>query len=111
MSRTYAYAIAGSYSGCVSFPGAHLHVCCTVGTPSKMSFDVNSARFELVFTPEPSCSADTEIFLNEAWYYPNGFTVTFTPSDGGSYKSIAMNRIAVTAQTTGELALVITANQ
>jgi endoglycosylceramidase len=74
LSRTYAYAISG--------------------LPTAMSFDTKSANFTLQYSPNPSISQPTLIYLNQQWYYPNGFYVAITPSTV-TWKQIETNRIAV----------------
>ncbi|KAJ3197631.1 hypothetical protein HK101_002059 [Irineochytrium annulatum] len=61
-SRTYATAIAG--------------------TPNSMSFDDASGHFTLTFTHDGS-DHPTEIRLNSASHYPNGYRVVATASAGG----------------------------
>lgn len=60
LSRTYAQAIAG--------------------TPVRMDFDSAHATFELEFNASVT-SAPTEIYLNEAMYYPKGYRTEVEPSD------------------------------
>jgi hypothetical protein len=52
LSRTYAQAIAGK--------------------PTTMSFDTSSKAFLLQYNYNPLASGPTEIYLNEAFHYPNG---------------------------------------
>lgn len=77
LSRTYAYAIAG--------------------IPTAMSFNPSTALFQLSYRVNSQVSAPTEIYLNQAWYYPNGFSVAFSPSNGGAFTLMGPNRIAVTS--------------
>eukprot|EP01123_Difflugia_compressa_P004860 TRINITY_DN16376_c0_g1_i1.p1 TRINITY_DN16376_c0_g1~~TRINITY_DN16376_c0_g1_i1.p1 ORF type:complete len:164 (+),score=21.45 TRINITY_DN16376_c0_g1_i1:30-494(+) len=74
LSRTYAYAISGM--------------------PTVMSFDPNTATFQLQYNAF-KLSLPTEIYLNEKYYYPQGYTVTTTPVSGLSWKEIGINRIAI----------------
>jgi len=77
LSRTYAQAIAG--------------------IPSLMSFEPSDSSFRLVYLIDPTAKAPTEIYLNEEYYYPNGFTVTITPSNAAVWKQVAKNHIEVYA--------------
>jgi len=60
LSRTYAQAIGG--------------------IPSRMTFNPDTAAFELVFNATIT-AAPTEIYLNEELHYPNGFKVDVEPAD------------------------------
>jgi len=58
-----------------------------------MYFDPDSKEFHLVYEARKT-SLPTEIFLNQAWHYPNGFTIWLTPS-GLSWNQIDQNHLAV----------------
>ena len=63
LSRTYARAIAG--------------------TPVHTAFTETSGHFELDYEVNTSILAPTEIYLNEAWYYPDGYSAYLViPVDG-----------------------------
>jgi len=47
------------------------------GTPKSFAFDPTTGRFTLTFTPDPSITAPTVIFV-PARHYPNGYTVAVT---------------------------------
>lgn len=74
LSRTYATAIAG--------------------VPIYMHFDTKSAAFQLRYNINPQISKPTEIYLNQKWWYPNGFNVTIAPSSL-TWKLYETNRLAV----------------
>lgn len=77
LSRTYATAIAGA--------------------PVSMSFNPTTAHFTLLYASSASVKsgATTEIYLNEAFYYPQGFYVTFAPLGVASYTK-THNRVEIT---------------
>ena len=52
ISRTYAQAVAGDIV--------------------SMSFNSTTSDFTLIFSPSKSTTLPTEIYLNEALFYPNG---------------------------------------
>jgi hypothetical protein len=71
------------------------------GTPTWMFFSPDNSIFSLLFTLntvppllnnhnlsncidmfEQTITQPTEIYLNEAYYYPNGYIVTTSPSQG-----------------------------
>jgi len=60
LSRTYPQAIAG--------------------VPTQMSFDPDSFIFNMKYIADTTIELPTEIYLNELLHYPNGFTVTITPT-------------------------------
>ncbi|KAJ4461998.1 putative Glycoside hydrolase [Paratrimastix pyriformis] len=76
LSRTFAPAIAG--------------------VPVSMAFDPETALYNLKYNPNPAAKGPTEIYLNEAWYYPHGFDVTITPPGAAQWAKVATNRIEVT---------------
>jgi len=78
LSRTYAPAIAG--------------------IPISMKFDSSTGYFYLVFKINTTIQAPTEIFLNEKFYYPNGFSVTISP-DVATYTAVSTNYINITPKT------------
>ncbi|EFA75181.1 hypothetical protein PPL_11255 [Heterostelium album PN500] len=90
-SRTYAQAVAG--------------------TTINSQFDSTTAKFSLSYTINPACKLPTEIYLNEALYYPNGYSVEFIPQLYANYTSTT-NRIFVNhiIDTSQELTVLITAN-
>jgi len=75
LSRTYAQAVAG--------------------TTQSMSFDFDNGSFNLQYTINPSCKLPTEIYLNEAQTYPNGFTVTIEPPFLANWKHVTKNHIQI----------------
>jgi len=72
LSRTYAPAIAGE--------------------PNHMNFDPKTGDFELSFRATIE-EAATEVYLNEALNYPNGYTTEVTPSGCLSQSSNEQNYI------------------
>lgn len=58
----------------LSYPYAYA-IC---GTPITQSYSSHSYTLELV--PRTCGESHTEIYLNEAMYFPRGFTIAFTPS-------------------------------
>jgi endoglycosylceramidase len=88
LSRTYAYAIAG--------------------VPTSTSFDSASSRFTLTYTLNTAISAPTEIYLNEAWYYANGYAVVITPSTAVSWSSPQKNRIYLTPSSAAQNGVSVT---
>eukprot|EP01116_Phalansterium_solitarium_P022334 TRINITY_DN7331_c0_g1_i1.p1 TRINITY_DN7331_c0_g1~~TRINITY_DN7331_c0_g1_i1.p1 ORF type:complete len:510 (+),score=172.13 TRINITY_DN7331_c0_g1_i1:1018-2547(+) len=75
LSRTYARAIAG--------------------VPTSMTFAPSTSAFTLVFNSNSSIAAPTEIYLNEALYYPNGFTVSVAPWGAATYSQPSPNIVQV----------------
>lgn len=66
LSRTYAQSIAG--------------------VPQSMEFNPNHGEFQLAFIP--TSTQPTEIFLNEKYYYSNGFQVKMIPENAGVWKKV-----------------------
>ncbi|KAJ5067604.1 cellulase [Anaeramoeba ignava] len=60
LSRTYAQAIQG--------------------IPMMMNFDPITSKFQFKFQFNSSIPLQTEIYLNEEYYYPNGFSVNISPN-------------------------------
>jgi len=79
LSRTYAQAIAGF--------------------PTKMYFNSKTGAFELTYTYNANATGNTEIYLNEALWYPNGFKVVLAPSNVATWSHPATNRIEVAHPT------------
>jgi endoglycosylceramidase len=79
VSRTYASAIAG------------------VG--KSMKFDNSTYIFNLQYNIKKSCKLPTEIYLNEDYFYPRGYTVTISPTNVAQWKSPEKNKIYVTASS------------
>ena len=69
LSRTYAYAIAG--------------------TPIKMKFYPSSSWFILSLISNTTITDPTEIYLNEDIYYPNGFECEFSPEGWSTWGRIS----------------------
>ncbi len=79
LERTYARAIAG--------------------VPSAMRFDPANGEFELVYAPDPSARAATEIWLALERHYPAGYAVEV---EGGSARPAAREpRILTVEAATG----------
>eukprot|EP01114_Cavostelium_apophysatum_P023075 TRINITY_DN8580_c0_g1_i1.p1 TRINITY_DN8580_c0_g1~~TRINITY_DN8580_c0_g1_i1.p1 ORF type:complete len:268 (-),score=43.04 TRINITY_DN8580_c0_g1_i1:53-856(-) len=79
LSRTYAQAISG--------------------VPTHVQFDPWTSKFELVYVMNTNIDAPTVIYLNEGWYYPNGFDVNLTPSSYANWTSPSNNTIFITANS------------
>eukprot|EP01104_Vermistella_antarctica_P004518 TRINITY_DN14960_c0_g1_i1.p1 TRINITY_DN14960_c0_g1~~TRINITY_DN14960_c0_g1_i1.p1 ORF type:complete len:561 (-),score=78.10 TRINITY_DN14960_c0_g1_i1:15-1577(-) len=67
----------------------------TAGVPSSMSFDSETGVFNFTYLINTTIAEPTIIYLNEEWYYPNGYSVTVLPS----------NAVNVTSPTTNYLNL------
>ncbi|XP_065910588.1 endoglycoceramidase-like isoform X2 [Dysidea avara] len=63
LSRTYAQAVAGVYDG--------------------QSFNPLNSDFALGYYADINIDQPTVIYLNEKFYYPNGYRVTMTPARSG----------------------------
>ena len=61
-----------------------------------MLFDPTSSDFYLKYGFLANVSGPTEIYLNEPWYYPNGYTVSIEPSGAATWKSTEKNFVHVT---------------
>ncbi len=72
LSRTYARAVAG--------------------TPTSMSFDVDTGAFNLAYRPNPRISQPTVIFVPTSTHYPHGFC---TRASGGVISKPAANIVDV----------------
>jgi len=77
LSRSYAQAIAG--------------------IPIIMSFDPETSNFILTYQINPSIEGPTEIYINEDFYYSNGFGVSITPSNAATWKRTKKNHVEVYA--------------
>lgn len=80
LSRTYARAIAG--------------------TPTAMNFDPETSVFQLTYILNLKVSQPTEIYLNEEYYYANGYVVSVVPSQIVQAKSPGKNLVWVYALPT-----------
>jgi hypothetical protein len=75
LSRTYAYAIAGD--------------------PISMHFDPSSAYFVLTYKTSNNVQGTTEIYLNQEFWYPDGFQVSIVPPQVASWTQYEYNRIRI----------------
>jgi len=76
LSRTYAPIIAGS--------------------PIQITFDPETSNFLLRYKiTNGTTILQTEIYLNEKYYYPSGYTVAALPPTQVSWKKVDVNRIVV----------------
>jgi len=75
LSRTYAPAIAG--------------------VPTKMEFVPATSAFTLQYKANANARLPTEIYLNEKYYYPKGFTVAITPASAAAWVQTAPNRVEI----------------
>ena len=68
----------------------YTHALC--GTPKLMQFNPDNSQFNLVYTHGDCGSQPTIIYLNQEFYYPNGFTVNVYPqSINMEYKQTELN--------------------
>ena len=77
ISRTYAQAVAGEIT--------------------ETFFNTTTAEFLLSYTLNSACTLPTEIYLNEALHYPNGYNVVVYPPVLVKWTSPATNSINVVA--------------
>eukprot|EP01130_Rhizamoeba_saxonica_P007725 TRINITY_DN3133_c0_g1_i2.p1 TRINITY_DN3133_c0_g1~~TRINITY_DN3133_c0_g1_i2.p1 ORF type:complete len:515 (-),score=85.88 TRINITY_DN3133_c0_g1_i2:469-2013(-) len=75
LSRTYATATAGKIT--------------------TMDFDVKSGKFFMEYELDKEIKQPTEIYLNEKWHYPNGFTVNISPPHFATWSKTETNRIHI----------------
>jgi endoglycosylceramidase len=75
LARTYAQAVAGSIQ--------------------SMAFNNETCVFALVYNIKTSCTLPTVIYINQQWNYPNGFTVSISPSSAASWKLVQANTINI----------------
>eukprot|EP01121_Diplochlamys_sp_Union-15-3_P017331 TRINITY_DN6080_c0_g1_i1.p1 TRINITY_DN6080_c0_g1~~TRINITY_DN6080_c0_g1_i1.p1 ORF type:complete len:410 (-),score=39.87 TRINITY_DN6080_c0_g1_i1:66-1184(-) len=88
-SRTYAYAIAG--------------------TVVSSEFNAKTSEYNLSYRINPTCKLSTEIYLNEALYYPRGWNITFSPPDVASWSRLEpKNYIKLTHKTDQSVLLFLT---
>ncbi|KAF2069016.1 hypothetical protein CYY_009664 [Polysphondylium violaceum] len=92
LSRTYAQAIAG--------------------IPLYMNFDPLSSDFQFKYYINTSISEPTIIYLNQEFYYSNGFTVNITTGDA-MYKVVEPNNVYVipTSTTINNSLIVVNINK
>ena len=84
LSRTYAPIIAGR--------------------PILMSFNPNTAAFVLEYAIDKTVSQnDSEIYLNEALHYPNGFTISIKPENAASVVQTEKNRLTIKHQNPSDM--------
>jgi hypothetical protein len=78
-----------------------------------MLFDPASAGFQMTFTANTAIQQPTLIYLNEAMWYPNGYTVAISPSGAATWTSPETNRISVSfssqAKNGAKISITITA--
>jgi len=89
LSRTYAQAIQG--------------------VPVSMTFHSDTSLFTLTYELNTSIQAPTIIYLNEEWYYPNGFNIDLVPSNLATYQKARTNYLEITGTQSGTLTVTITA--
>lgn len=77
LSRTYAQAVAG--------------------VAQSTSFSSTTYAFSLVFTQNPSLSAPTEIYFNQALHYPAGYSCTVAPAAAAKCVLARKNMLQVLA--------------
>jgi len=75
VSRSYAQAIAGN--------------------TTNMVYNTTTQQFTLMYNISITCTLPTEIYINEALNYPNGYTVTLFPPTAVTWSSPQRNSIFV----------------
>eukprot|EP01102_Stenamoeba_stenopodia_P008003 TRINITY_DN2266_c0_g1_i1.p1 TRINITY_DN2266_c0_g1~~TRINITY_DN2266_c0_g1_i1.p1 ORF type:complete len:535 (-),score=83.50 TRINITY_DN2266_c0_g1_i1:97-1647(-) len=80
LSRTYPRAVAGEI---VTY-----------------KFAPETSTFTLVYFTNTTITEPTEIYLNENWYYPNGYSVDLMPESALSWTSPSTNLVWVTPTPT-----------
>lgn len=80
LSRTYAYAIAG--------------------LPASSAFDPTTSTFKFSFIINTNITSPTEIYLNQAWYYPNGYKVAINPPEFARWESPSKNMVYILPTST-----------
>lgn len=73
-----------------------------------MNFNRANGNFTLSYLQNPAIQAPTEIYLNEDFYYSNGYTVTLSPSDAATWKATSKNHIQVSATSSTSSKLLVT---
>jgi len=63
----------------------------TAGVPINMAFFPDTSLFRYIYAINTSITMPTEIYLNEAWYYPNGYTVNVSPANALTWTSPRRN--------------------
>eukprot|EP01112_Ceratiomyxa_fruticulosa_P020687 TRINITY_DN712_c0_g1_i4.p1 TRINITY_DN712_c0_g1~~TRINITY_DN712_c0_g1_i4.p1 ORF type:complete len:514 (+),score=101.67 TRINITY_DN712_c0_g1_i4:1010-2551(+) len=69
------------------------------GLPFDFSFNAANSDFWLSYSIDPSISLPTEIYINEEFYYPQGFNVLISPQGTATWKS-SSNLVSVYAVST-----------
>lgn len=80
------------------------------GLPLLMDFNAETSEFQLIYNLDTTIQGPTVIFLNEKWYYPNGYQVRLSPSGLATWSKISTNYIQVVGAKSGKLTVDITAN-
>jgi endoglycosylceramidase len=68
----------------------------TAGLPRHQFFDPKTSEFRFIYAVNTTISQPTEIYLNEAWYYPNGYNIVLSPPNVVQWKSPATNKVILT---------------
>lgn len=102
LTRTYASAVAGKGVVIVIFSGK----------TKFMSFDFDTKLFLLEFVSNPEIHQPTEIYLNEAIHYPQGFKTFVEPQGAATVIQTETNRLQLmtTATSSTEIKFVILPN-
>ena len=77
----------------------------TAGTPLALSFNPDSAAFSYRYTPRPSVTAPTEIYVPVALHYPQGYRVNVS---GATITSAANAQRLVIQNTAGASEVTVT---
>jgi len=65
------------------------------GLPTYFSFEPRNAEFKLEYHIDLAITQPTEIYLNEKYYYPKGYTVSITPTNTASWSSTGINNVQI----------------
>ena len=126
--KEYSGALNGTCTGCSQGPfylngsmnwdvihtESRTYAQATAGDIISMSFNTTTLAFTLVYSNNPSCSLPTDIYLNEALHYPNGFTVAISPIGAATWTNEVTNHVEVTTSSStaagAQITVSITAN-
>eukprot|EP00052_Salpingoeca_macrocollata_P020108 m.168383 g.168383 ORF g.168383 m.168383 type:complete len:131 (-) comp21159_c0_seq6:38-430(-) len=79
----------------------------TAGRLHSVLFDPTTALFEMYFLPSAQCQLPTDIYLNEAVFYPHGYTVSLSSSAASYTTSKNHVYVRVGAAETGLVRVLI----
>jgi len=67
------------------------------GTPEYFSFEPRNAEFKLEYRIDTGITQATEIYLNEKYWYPKGYSVTLNPTTTVTWSSGGTNNVLIHA--------------